>query len=90
MLINTVDGKKIGRAAGQDKKFEVCSTAVQKGREEKGINVTNDMEVQTLINMFRKEDIVKVTDSYIAIKAENGRNPKKAKSAARRDEGFSH
>ena len=90
MVNNTVNGEKIGVAAGKDKKFTVCSTAVQKGRQAKGINVTNNKGIETLINMFGKEDILKVTDTYIAIKAENGRNPKKSKSADRKEEGLSH
>lgn len=92
MLINTVNGKKIGKGAGKDKKFVICTIAGQKEIPEKPINVTNNIGVEALMNMFGKDDIVEVTDTYIAVKAENGRNPKKARptSKSKNDEGMIH
>ena len=77
MVNNTVNGVKIGTAAGRDKKFEICSTAVQKGRREKGITVTNNQGIETLAMLFMPEGVIKETCAYIAIKAQDGGKPQK-------------
>lgn len=88
MVNNTVNGKKIGSAAGKDDKVKL--TYVSFGNREKGQKIEiGRSDTNPLIDNLRKNgQIVEETSEYVSMKAYPGGNPNKNKE--KQSEGISH
>ena len=75
MVNNTVNGKKIGKAAGyKDKTIIVAEQIKQLDGNKKELSVPKhvDRNILTISNLVSKEDIVNETAEFISIKAYPG------------------
>lgn len=84
MVNNTVNGKKIGVAAGKDDKVRLTYSLCGKRNTEKGIDtkINNAKPTISLIETLRKDgQIVEETSQYVTIKAYQGTNPNKEKNS---------
>ena len=75
MVNNTVNGKKIGIAAGKDDKIKFTYSSVGKRSLEKEMDAkVNEKKPEiSLIDSLRKNgELVAETGTYVAIKAYNG------------------
>ena len=78
MVNNTVNGKKIGIAAGKDDKVKFTYSSVGKRSQEKGLDAklnAKKPEISIIDFLRQNGDIAAETGSYVAIKAyPGGRN----------------
>lgn len=84
MVNSTVNGKKIGSAAGKDDKIKFTYSLCGKRSKEKEMDtkINKAKPVISLIESLRKDgQIVEETNEYVAIKAYDGNNPNKAKNS---------
>ena len=88
MVNNTVNGKKIGSAAGKDDKVKL--TYASFGNREKGQKIEiGRYDTNPLIDNLRKNgQIVEETSEYVSMKAYPGGNPNKNKE--KQSEGITH
>ncbi len=80
MVNNTVNGKKIGRAAGYRDKTVVKATAVQ--QKEKELETNGALNIPTVALKF---DALMQAGEFVSIKAYNGGNPNKIKEKSKTD-----
>lgn len=87
MVNNTVNGKKIGSAAGEDDRLKFNYFACgKKSEKEKMDSMENKKQPSIRIaDFFRKEDIIEETPDYIVVKTYPGRNPNKNKEKQSED-----
>lgn len=85
MVNNTVNGKKIGTAAGKDDKVKL--TYASFGNRDKGQKIEiGKSDTNPLIDNLRKNgQIVEETGEYVSIKAYPGGNPNKNKEKQSED-----
>lgn len=84
MVNSTVNGKKIGSAAGKDDKIRLNYCICGKKSKEKGLDakVNGAKSSISLISSLRENgQIINETSEYVAIKAYNGKNPNKEKKS---------
>lgn len=82
MVNNTVNGKKIGSAAGKDDKLKFNYFACGKKSEKEKLDAkeNNARPSISLIDSLRENgDIINESSSYVSIKAYPGGNPNKEK-----------
>lgn len=82
MVNNTVNGKKIGSAAGKDDKIKFNYFACGKKNEKEKIDTkTNNSKTSiSLIETLRKNgEIINENNTYVSIKTYQGGNPNKEK-----------
>lgn len=82
MVNNTVNGKKIGSAAGKDDKLKFNYFACGKKSEKEKLDAkkNNAKPTISLIESLRENgDIINESSSYVSIKAYSGGNPNKEK-----------
>ena len=81
MVSNTVNGKKIGKAAGKQAKIKFNYYACGKRSEKEKMDAMENKQQPSIriADFFRKEDIIEETTSHLVIRAYPGRNPKKLK-----------
>ena len=82
MVNSTVNGKKIGEAAGKYDKIKLTYAICGKRNNEKGLDAKANEKNPTisLIESLRKNgQIVAETEEYVSIKAYSGENPNKEK-----------
>lgn len=83
MVNNTVNGKKIGKAAGKDDKVKFTYVACGKKNEKEKMDAkeNKDKPSISIADFFRKEDIIEETPTHIVIKAYPGGNPNKNRNS---------
>ena len=84
MANSTVNGKKIGSAAGKDDKVKFTYSLCGKRsiKKEMDTKINNAKPVISIIETLRKDgQIVAETSEYVAIKAYDGNNPNKVKNS---------
>lgn len=82
MVNNTVNGKKIGDAAGQDDKVKLnyCTCGKKNEKEKIDAKLNKTKPSISLIESLRENgQIIEETSSYVAIKAYPGGSPNKIK-----------
>ena len=82
MVNNTVNGKKIGSAAGKDDKIKFNYFACGKKNEKERMDAkeNNEKPSISLIESLRENgEIINESSSYVSIKAYPGGNPNKNK-----------
>lgn len=79
MVNNTVNGKKIGSAAGKDDKLKFTYFACGKKNEKEKMDAMENKKKPSIriADFFRKEDIIEETCDHIVVKAYPGGNPNK-------------
>ena len=82
MVNNTVNGKKIGKAAGKDDKVSFNYYACGKKSEKNKMDAKKNEAKPSIsiADFFRKADIIEVTPTHLVIKAYPGGNPNKARN----------
>ena len=90
MVNNTVNGKKIGSAAGKDDKVKFTYFACGKKNEREKMDAEENKVKPSIpiIEFFGKEDVIEETTTYLVIKAYPGGNPNKNKE--KQSEGMIH
>ena len=82
MVNNTVNGKKIGSAAGKDDKlkFNYFSCGKKSEKEKMDAKINNAKPSISLIDSLRENgEIVNESSTFVSIKAYPGGNPNKEK-----------
>ena len=79
MVNNTVNGMRIGRAAGKDDKVNFNYYACGKKSEKHKMDAKENKAKPSIsiADFFRKEDIIEETSTHLVIKAYPGGNPNK-------------
>ena len=79
MVNNTVNGKKIGSAAGKDDELKFTYFACGKKNEKGKMDAMENKKQPSkrIADFFRKEDIIEETCDHIVVKAYPGGNPNK-------------
>ena len=79
MVNNTVNGKKIGSAAGKDDEIKFTYFACGKKNEKEKMYAMKNKEQSSIYiaDFLRKEDIIEETCDHIVVKAYPGGNPNK-------------
>ena len=79
MVNNTVNGKKIGSAAGKDDKLKFTYFACGRKNEKEKMDAMENKKQPSIriADFFRKEDIIEETHDHIVVKAYPGGNPNK-------------
>ena len=87
MVNNTVNGKKIGSAAGIDDKTKFNYFACGKKSEKEKMDAKENKKQPSIsiADFFRKEDIIEETSMHIVVKAYPGGNPNKNKEKSSKD-----
>ena len=91
MVNNTVNGKKIGSAAGKDDKLKFNYFACGKKSEKEKMDAKKNKKRPSisLIDSLRENgDIINERDAFVSIKAYPGGNPNKNKN--RQSEDITH
>ena len=88
MVSNTVNGKRIGNAAGKDDKLKFTYFACGKKNEKEKMDAkeNKDKPSISIADFFRKEDVIEETPTHIVIKAYPGGNPNKDNKTKRSEE----
>ena len=81
MVNNTVNGKKIGSAAGKDDELKftyfACGKKNEKEKEKVDAMENKEQASMRIAYFLRKEDIIGETCDHIVVKAYPGGNPNK-------------
>ena len=88
MVNNTVNGKKIGSAAGKDDKLKLNYFACGKKSEKEKLDAKENKTKPSisLIESLRENgEIINENSAYVAIKAYSGGNPNKNKNKQSED-----
>ena len=87
MVNNTVNGKKIGSAAGKDDKVKFTYFACGKKNEKEKVDAkeNKDKPSISIAEFFREEDVIEETTTHLVIKAYPGGNPNKNKEKQSED-----
>lgn len=84
MVNSTVNGKKIGEAAGKDDKVKFTySLCGKRNPKEKGLDtkINKNKPTISLIDSLREEgQIIEETEKYVSIKAYPGGNPNRSRT----------
>lgn len=83
MTNNTVNGEKIGKAAGEnDVTWLQFINFGNKSKEDKTIDVGGHNKTNPVIeNLKKTNQVVRETETYVAFKALDGGNPNKSKKS---------
>lgn len=88
MVNNTVNGKRIGKAAGEDDKVKfnyfVCGKKNEKEKMD-AKNNKNKPSISIIESLRENGQIIEETSKYVSIKAYPGGNPNKDKTKSSED-----